>query len=327
MSATMRRWSLVDRKGKTRGTCEATTPEQAVFAVRGPGKQLPDGWQIVDRGPAGPARKGFKVGDRVRFKSGCWKGYPDGVIIEEDNSAFPFLIRLDKAHGGHEEVWDCPECLEHAPEPKRAVTLNFADFEAVKDQLAQAAAMNEAVTAERDALRKEVQDGIARIAEQGETIGTITAERNEAMAELEEARAARRRVLELLYTSFPPAQQTWTGMARAAEVTLENIRRHRKALGLSPEPKDGGTIADAIVRLKEERDAAIKERDAAFVERDAADHELDTTQAQRDSAWAALELADAKLADLRALHRTIDLTGAEGDGWRMIHDAMGELLA
>lgn len=313
MSATMRRWSLVDRKGKTRGTCEATTPEQAVFAVRGPGKPLPDGWQIMDRGPAGPARKGFKVGDRVRFKSGCWEGCPDGVIIKDDNSVVPFLIRLDTAHGGHEEVWDWPECLEHAPEPKLAVTLNFSDFEAVKDQLAQAAAMNEAVTAERDALRKEVQEGIARIAEHGETIGTITAERNEAMAELEEARAARRRVLEHLYLSFPPAQETWTGMARAAEVTLENIRRHRKALGLSPEPKDGGTIADAIVHLKEERDAA--------------EHELDTAQAQRDSAWAALELADAKLADLRALHRAIDLTGAEGDGWRMIHDAMGELLA
>lgn len=320
MSATMRRWSLVDRKGKTRGTCEATTPEQAVFAVRGPVKPLPDGWQIVDRGPAGPARKGFKVGDRVRFKSGAWKGYPDGVIIKDDHSTVPFLIRLDTAHGGQAEVWDFPECLEHAPEPKLAVTLNFADFEAVKDQLAQAAALNEAVTAERDALRKEVQEGIARIAEQGETIGTITAERNEAMAELEEARAARRRILDALYISFPPTQETWTGMARAAEVTLGNIRRHRKALGLSPEPKDGGTIADAIVHLKEERDAAIKERDAA-------EHELDTTQAQRDSAWAALELADAKLADLRALHRTIDLTGAEGDGWRMIHDAMGELLA
>lgn len=321
MSATMRRWSLVDRKGKTRGTCEATTPEQAVFAVRGPGKPLPDGWQIVDRGPAGPARKGFKVGDRVRFKSGCWKGYPDGVIIEDDNSTVPFLIRLDKAHGGHDEVWDCPECLEHAPEPKRAVTLNFADFEAVKDQLAQAAAMNEAVTAERNALRKEVQEGIARIAEQGETIGTITAERNEAMAELEEARAARRRILECLYVSFPPSHDTWERAVIGAEVTLGLVSSHRQALGLAPLFKDDGiSIGDGIQRLKEERDAAINERDAA-------EHELDTTQAQRDSAWAALELADAKLADLRALHRTIDLTGAEGDGWRMIHDAMGELLA
>lgn len=44
------RYALLDKRGKNRGTCEATSPREAIFGIRGPGKPLPEGWTIVDRG-------------------------------------------------------------------------------------------------------------------------------------------------------------------------------------------------------------------------------------------------------------------------------------
>lgn len=285
MSATMHRWSLVDGKGKTRGTCEAREAEEAVFFIRGPRKPLPAGWKVVDRGPV------------VRRKPK-------------------------------------PEAAKKSETTSFKVAVKVADLEEVKDRLAQAAALNEALAAERDALRKEVQEGIARIAEQGETIGIITAERNEAIEEcnaaeheLKEARAARHHVLNDLYVDFKPERETWAWMIRGAAENMKLVRRHREALGLAPRFADDGlTISGAIQRLKDERDAAIKERDAAVAARDDAERELGETKMELLGAMDSLCGCRERLDDVGALHRAIDLTEAEGDGWRMLHAAMGNVL-
>ena len=118
----LRRWSILDRSGKTRGTCTATTKAEArtAFNMRGIGLTA-TGWKIVDRGPvkggetvtnlqAGPIfipkakvesvqakPRPFKVGDRVRWKTGLTGPVMEGVIR-----------RIDDAGGVHFTVEDDP---------------------------------------------------------------------------------------------------------------------------------------------------------------------------------------------------------------------------
>lgn len=76
---TLYRWALVDKKEKTRMTCEASNFSAAcsVFARRQ--TAYPEGWHVVNRGPVKtkakpapepkpePVPRPFKVGDRVKI--------------------------------------------------------------------------------------------------------------------------------------------------------------------------------------------------------------------------------------------------------------------
>ena len=75
---TLYRWALVDKKGKTRMTCEAPDSVNANDILRKRRKQpFPTGWQVVDRGSVKSEAKPepgtkpepipFKVGDRVKI--------------------------------------------------------------------------------------------------------------------------------------------------------------------------------------------------------------------------------------------------------------------
>jgi hypothetical protein len=122
-SPTLHRWAILDRSGKTRGTCTETTKAlaRATFNFRGIGLNA-SGWKIVDRGPAilpkegdiepggirGPVEpatpkprrwkfKDFSVGDTILLKAGHWavreEGIPEGttaklVSLEGNNVQF-----------------------------------------------------------------------------------------------------------------------------------------------------------------------------------------------------------------------------------------------
>lgn len=104
----MKRYALLDKSGKTRGTCEAKNAEEAVFAIRGPGKKkpLPEGWNIVVRGPGTPPARlspaAFKVGDSIRILAPHWAvkegvcpaGTVAKLITQTDENPVMFLLDI-----------------------------------------------------------------------------------------------------------------------------------------------------------------------------------------------------------------------------------------
>ena len=125
---TLYHWALVDKKGKTRMTCEAPDSVNANDILRKRRKQpFPIGWQVVDRGSVKSEAKPepgtkpepipFKVGDMVEGvllgdyikKSGKFLGFDeegDGMIEYDCGIDWPWFVSKDTL-----------KLIEPAPDP------------------------------------------------------------------------------------------------------------------------------------------------------------------------------------------------------------------
>lgn len=141
----LHRWALLDKAGKTRGTCEACYKHEARAHFKSLGRSVKSPWTIVNRGPvkddslvlaADPEPKAptFKVGDRVRYvkrrsESSCSQfdlTVPLGTFgtIKADRGGCWWLVEWDghpypeDESGRKYEMYEEGVEIQPAPEPK-----------------------------------------------------------------------------------------------------------------------------------------------------------------------------------------------------------------
>jgi hypothetical protein len=104
---TLYHWALVDKKGKTRMTCEAPSYKEArIELVNRRGRFIPALWDIIKRGPvkteakpahdSKPEPRPFKVGDRVKISNAGHQKWGDG-----DDNPVDLVGTVD----GSDETW------------------------------------------------------------------------------------------------------------------------------------------------------------------------------------------------------------------------------
>ena len=240
----MKRYALIDKTGKTRGTCQAKNAKEAVFAIRGPGKTLPEGWHIVVRGPGtAPARlspAAFKVGDSIRILAPHWAvkegvcpaGTVANLVVQTDDNPVMFLLDI-QYKSSKTPVQFTPgdyttNEVEHLPAADSAPKPCPLDPQAEK-------LLEEAREALAEAKRK-----------QDHTDALLVKALDERDTATREARALNATVDNL--TANLSRANTEINRLNAMLAKAQEARdAHRKALGLA---EQDGTILDAIEHLQ-----------------------------------------------------------------------------
>jgi hypothetical protein len=151
-NSSLHRWALLDKSGKTRMTCEASTLKAAegiIEADRRGGVPIPPGWRIVDQGPVEPEPKPegkpsacpFKVGDRVeRTQSPGAQAINEGTtgeVVAIDHGGIKGRIKVQWSPGGpcsyddpamereHWGNWNALRKVEDAPVPEGTRIKNY----------------------------------------------------------------------------------------------------------------------------------------------------------------------------------------------------------
>jgi len=156
-------YALLDKAGKTRGTCTATSVSQArqVLLRARRGAKFPPGYYMVRRGPVEPpascpsdpapiqATHPFQVGDLVKGKGWISGMEHTGHIIALTES----MVQIKKDESGHNPhlTLNSVTLLEPAPEPK-----NSALDPQAKELLEHAHASLKAANTENQELRRKL---------------------------------------------------------------------------------------------------------------------------------------------------------------------------
>ena len=122
---TIYRWALIDRKGKTRMTCEAADDEAAVleFLKRRDGLGIPRFWQVVTRGPVKAKAKPKPIEPAPNSPT------PEEMLAEAIQQSMDRAAKLQKALNYPGATWD--QLIETAEKFKAVIEMNEAERETI----------------------------------------------------------------------------------------------------------------------------------------------------------------------------------------------------
>lgn len=242
--STLSRWALLDKSGKTRGTCEAITKGFANTLFRRktcktPGQiraKLPAGWTIVDRGPVeskpAPRRwklEDFHVGDTIRLKADHWavkhEGVPEGTTTK----------LVEREQGGHFRT-DLKPCAD------KEYAMRFTPIEYTEAQV------------EKVEPAPQPKDEKSPRGEWADKLAAKDAEIATLKADLEEVRRNSRGMLDAFCDALDMPGEFWGELVAAAKFNKAQVKT------LKSEVEEARDVARS---MSAQAHNAIEERNAA----------------------------------------------------------------